>query len=153
MKAAGNAEPTIRKEKTELDSETALERTNKSSAIDQGLTIRRQVMGDSFVDNALNSTEGTLAWPLQEHITEHVWGAVWSREGLDRRSRSIATLSILVALRAEDELAGHIRAAVTNGLAQEEIVELVIHASAYCGAPAGLSAMRVVEASLGRPPK
>lgn len=104
-------------------------------------------MGHAFVDKALSRAADTPAGPLQDHITEHVWGAVWSRDGLDRRSRSIATLSILVALRAHEELVGHTRAALTNGLTREEIVELVIHASAYCGAPAALSAMRVVESS------
>ncbi|MDQ0103045.1 4-carboxymuconolactone decarboxylase [Paenarthrobacter nicotinovorans] len=102
-------------------------------------------MGDPFVDKALSKAEGGPGWPLQQHVTEHVWGAVWGRDGLDRRSRSIATLSILIALRAHEELVGHVRGALTNGLTQEEIVNLVIHASAYCGAPAAMSAMRVVE--------
>lgn len=134
-----------------VDSESAhlthAQLRDTSPGMDRGLGIRRQVMGHAFVDKALSRAADTPAGPLQDHITEHVWGAVWSRDGLDRRSRSIATLSILVALRAHEELVGHTRAALTNGLTREEIVELVIHASAYCGAPAALSAMRVVESS------
>ncbi|WP_200953128.1 carboxymuconolactone decarboxylase family protein [Arthrobacter sp. Soil761] len=122
--------------------------SDTSAGMEQGLRVRRQVMGDSFVDKALGKAVDTPSWPLQEHVTEHIWGAVWTRDGLDRRSRSIATLSILVSLRAHEELGGHVRAALTNGLSQEEVVELIIHAGAYCGAPAALSAMRVVEASL-----
>lgn len=132
-----------------LDLIAGADADRESLGIDRGLVIRRQVMGDAFVENALSKAAEGPAWPLQKHITEHVWGSVWSREGLDRRSRSIATLGILVALRAHEELPGHVRGALTNGLTREEIVELIIHTSAYCGAPAALSAMRVIEPVLG----
>jgi 4-carboxymuconolactone decarboxylase len=78
-------------------------------------------------------------------VTANVWGSVWTRPGLDRRSRSLINLGMLIALRAENELKGHVRGALRNGLTRTEIVETVIHASAYCGAPAGLAAMRVVQ--------
>lgn len=110
-----------------------------------GLSVRREVMGDEFVDRALARTDGTESEPLQRFVTEHVWDAVWNRPGLDRRSRSLLNLGILTALRAHEELAGHVRGALTNGLTREEIVEAVIHAAGYCGAPAALSAMRVVQ--------
>ena len=110
-----------------------------------GLSVRRDVMGDEFVDRALARTDGTESEPLQRFVTEHVWGAVWTRPGLDRRSRSLLNLGILTALRAHEELAGHVRGALTNGLTRDEIVEAVIHTAGYCGAPAALSAMRVVQ--------
>lgn len=110
-----------------------------------GMAKRRQVMGDSFVDGALSRTAGTHSESLQHFVTEHVWGAVWTRSGLDDRSRSLLTLGILTALRAHDELIGHVRGALTNGLRRDEIVEAVIHSAGYCGAPAALAAMRVVQ--------
>ncbi|TCN54908.1 4-carboxymuconolactone decarboxylase [Rhodococcus sp. SMB37] len=110
-----------------------------------GLEIRREVMGDDFVDRAFDRARGTDSEELQEFVTEHAWGAVWSRPGLDRRSRSLLNLGMLIALRAENELRGHVRGAVRNGLTRTEIVESVIHCSAYCGAPAALAAMRVVQ--------
>ncbi|MFZ3393433.1 carboxymuconolactone decarboxylase family protein [Rhodococcus sp. 7Tela_A2] len=118
-----------------------------------GLEIRREVMGDDFVERAFDRARGTDSEEMQEFVTEHAWGAVWSRPGLDRRSRSLLNLGMLIALRAENELRGHVRGALRNGLSRTEIVESVIHCSAYCGAPAGLAAMRVVqevlEAELG----
>jgi 4-carboxymuconolactone decarboxylase len=121
-----------------------------------GLDIRREVMGDDFVERAFDHARGTDAEAMQEFVTEHAWGAVWSRPGLDRRSRSLLTLGMLIALRAENELRGHVRGALRNGLTRTEIVESVIHCSAYCGAPAALAAMRVVqevlEAELGALP-
>ncbi|WP_308017137.1 carboxymuconolactone decarboxylase family protein [Nocardia rosealba] len=105
-------------------------------------------MGDSFVDQALARTEGTESAELQRFVTEHVWGAVWTRPGLDRRSRSLLNLGMLTALRAHEELAGHVRGALANGLTREEIVEAVIHTAGYCGAPAALSAMRIVQQTI-----
>ncbi|MCP3908776.1 MAG: 4-carboxymuconolactone decarboxylase [Oceanicoccus sp.] len=108
-----------------------------------GEQIRREVMGTTHVDASLgNATE--LDRPLQDAAMEHVWGAVWTREGLDRKTRSIVTVSMLIALQAHGELKGHVRGALNNGVSPEEIRELVMHAAAYCGYPAALSAMRVV---------
>lgn len=111
----------------------------------EGLTVRRQVMGDSFVEAALSANAGTDGELLQKHVTENVWGALWTRPGLDRRSRSLATLAALTVLRAHDELQGHVRGALRNGLTRTEVVEAVAHVSGYAGAPAALSAMRVVK--------
>lgn len=74
---------------------------------------------------------------------EHAWGGVWAREGLDRRTRSVVTVSMLIALQAHAELKGHVRGALTNGVTPEELREIIMHAAAYCGYPAALSAMRV----------
>jgi len=107
-----------------------------------GETIRREVMGTDHVDASLgNATDFDM--PLQEAAMEHVWGGVWTRDGLDRRTRSIVTVSMLVALQAHGELKGHVRGALNNGVNQEELREVIMHAAAYCGYPAALSAMRV----------
>ncbi|PQP22650.1 carboxymuconolactone decarboxylase family protein [Rhodococcus opacus] len=124
---------------------TSEEPGKRSPAVEAGLTVRREVMGPDFVERALTRTAGTDSEQLQEFVTEHVWDAVWNRPGLDRRSRSLLNLGMLIALRAHGELKGHVRGALRNGLTRTEIVEVVIHASAYCGAPAGLSAMAVVQ--------
>lgn len=118
-----------------------------------GLEIRREVMGDDFVERAFDRARGTDSEALQEFVTEHAWGAAWSCPGLDRRSRSLLNIGMLIALRAENELRGHIRGALRNGLTRTEITEAVIHSAAYCGSPAALAAMRVtqevLEAELG----
>lgn len=124
---------------------TSSKNIGDSREYDGGMKVRREVMGDSFVDQSLSSTAGTDSEALQEFITQHVWGAVWTRPGLDARSRSLLTLGMLVALRAPDELAGHVRGALNNGLSRTEITEAVIHAAGYCGAPAALSAMKQVQ--------
>ena len=111
----------------------------------QGFATRREVMGDEFVDRALARTEGTASEAIQYVVTENVWGNIWNRPGLGRRDRSLLNIGMLVALRANAELAGHVRGGLTNGLTREEITEAVIHASGYCGAPAALSAMNTVQ--------
>ncbi len=107
-----------------------------------GEKIRREVMGSDHVDASLgNATEFDL--PLQAAAMEHAWGGVWARDGLDRKTRSIVTVSMLIALQAHGELKGHIRGAFNNGVSPEQIREIIMHAAAYCGYPAALSAMRV----------
>lgn len=116
-----------------------------SAAFQSGLNVRREVMGDDFVDRALSRNDGTESATLQQFVTEHVWDAVWNRPGLAKRDRSLLNIGILTALRAHEELAGHVRGALNNGLTREEIVEAVVHTTGYCGAPAALSAMKVVQ--------
>lgn len=120
---------------------------------DDGIQVRREVMGDDFVDAALERAAGSDGEELQKHVTATVWGSVWTRDGLSRRDRSLLNIGMLVALRATEELRGHVRGGLNNGLTREEITEAVIHSSGYCGAPAALSAMKVVqevlEAELG----
>lgn len=107
-----------------------------------GEIIRREVMGSDHVDNSLGNATA-FDMPLQEAAMEHAWGGVWTRDGLDRKTRSIATVSMLIALQAHAELKGHIRGALNNGVSPEELREIIMHAAAYCGYPAALSAMRV----------
>ena len=112
---------------------------------DAGIRVRREVMGDDFVDAALERNAGTDGEDLQRHITETVWGSAWTRDGLEKRDRSLLNIGMLVALRATEELRGHVKGGLANGLTREEITEAVIHTSGYCGAPAALSAMKVVQ--------
>ena len=111
---------------------------------DIGETIRREVMGAAHVDASLGkATEFDL--PLQAAAMEHVWGGPWTREGLDRKTRSVVTVSMLIALQAHAELKGHVRGALNNGVSAEEIREIIIHAASYCGYPAALAAMRIAK--------
>ena len=108
---------------------------------DEGLAVRRQVMGDAFVDKALaGMTE--FSEPLQKLVTENCWGSVWTREGLPKQTRSLITIAMLTALKAPTELKGHVRGALNNGCTVEEIQEVLLHAVAYCGAPAAIDAFR-----------
>jgi 4-carboxymuconolactone decarboxylase len=110
----------------------------------QGMEARREVLGDAHVDRALaNATEFTAPW--QDFITKHAWGAVWTRDGLDRRTRSAITLTALTALGRENEIAMHVRAALGNGLTQEEIGEVLIHTAVYAGVPAANAAFAIAQ--------
>lgn len=112
-----------------------------------GLDMRRQVMGDAFVDRALgNATEFTQ--PLQDFVNEHAWGSVWSREGLPLKTRSLITLAALTALTAlkcPQELKGHVRGALNNGCTVEEIREALLHCAVYAGVPAAIDAFRAAQ--------
>lgn len=102
---------------------------------EQGFATRREVMGDAFVDRAMDRAAGTASEAIQHVVTENVWGNIWNRPGLGRRDRSLLNIGMLVALRADAELAGHVRGGLANGLTREEITEeiteAVIHASGY----------------------
>lgn len=115
---------------------------------DAGLAVRRQVLGASYVDAAVERSRETDSADMQQYVTEMVWGSVWTRPGLDRRSRSLVNLGMLVALGQMHELGLHVRGSLRNGLSRDEIVETIIHATAYCGAPAGLAAMRIAQEAL-----
>jgi 4-carboxymuconolactone decarboxylase len=124
-----------------------------SDRYEAGLEIRKAVLGDEYVESSLTRNAGKDGEALQRQVTEHVWGDLWTRPGLDRRSRSLVNLGMLIALGQHHELAAHVRGALANGLGRDEIVEVVLHATVYVGAPSGLAAMRVVqevlEAELG----
>ena len=115
---------------------------------EEGMAVRREVLGDAHVDRAIAATTPFTA-PFQELITRYAWGEVWRRPGLDRRTRSAVTLGMLVALRCEDELAMHVRAALRNGLRPEEIGEVLLHAAVYAGVPAANAAFAVAQRVLG----
>jgi 4-carboxymuconolactone decarboxylase len=110
--------------------------------VQAGLATRRQVLGSEYVDAALNRSTPFTA-PLQEAVTRHAWGNTWQRKGIDLRTRSIVTVSMLVALGRTHELKIHVRGALNNGVTPEELQEIFLHASVYCGFPATLDAFRV----------
>jgi 4-carboxymuconolactone decarboxylase len=109
---------------------------------DAGMQVRRQVLGDEHVDRAIAQTT-PFTEPFQEYITRSVWGGVWTREGLDRRTRSAITLAVLTALGREHEIAIHVRAALRNGLTEAEIAEVLLHTAAYAGVPAANHAFAI----------
>jgi 4-carboxymuconolactone decarboxylase len=117
---------------------------NDDELYERGMRVRRQVLGDEHVDRAsANATDFSAPW--QEFITEHAWGAVWTRDGLDLRTRSAITLTALTALGRENEIAMHVRAALRNGLTQEEIAEVLIHTAVYAGVPAANAAFAIAQ--------
>src|SRR3954465_6032989 len=114
---------------------------------EEGLKARREGLGDRHVHRALeNATEFTK--PFQEYLTRAAWGEAWTRPGLDRKTRSCITLAILTALRAENEIPMHVRAATRNGLTPEEILEVLIHPAVYAGVPAANSAVKLAQETL-----
>jgi 4-carboxymuconolactone decarboxylase len=120
---------------------------NDEERHEQGMTVRRAVLGDEHVDRAVANTTDLTA-PFQDFITRYAWGDVWAREGLDRRTRSIVTLTALTALRAENEIAMHVRAAITNGLTPAEITEVLLHSAVYAGLPAANAAFAIAQRTL-----
>lgn len=112
----------------------------------EGLEVRRSVLGSEYVANALADAENPSA--LQRMVTEFGWGFVWARDELPRQTRSLLTIALLTALNRPHELLAHVRGAVRNGCTREQIEEAVLHCAAYCGLPAAIDAMRVVEQAL-----
>jgi 4-carboxymuconolactone decarboxylase len=106
-----------------------------------GLEVRKAVLGKEFVENAIKSADD-FSRPLQELVTEYCWGAVWTREGLSRKTRSMLNLAMLTALNRPHELKMHIKGALTNGVTREEIREVLLQTAIYCGVPAGVDAFR-----------
>lgn len=111
---------------------------------DRGMNVRRDVLGDEHVDRAIERTTPATA-AFQDLITRYAWGEIWSRPGLDRKTRSCITITALVALGRLDELEMHIRAAFRNGLTSEEVGEVLLQSAVYCGVPAANSAFHVFQ--------
>jgi 4-carboxymuconolactone decarboxylase len=111
---------------------------------DRGLAVRREVLGDSYVEQAGARTTD-LTRDFQTLVTEFAWGTIWTRPGLDRRSRSIITLTALIARGRDEELALHIRAALRNGLSRDEIKEVLLQTAVYCGMPDANAAFRIAQ--------
>jgi 4-carboxymuconolactone decarboxylase len=109
---------------------------------EQGMKTRREVLGDAHVDRAVENTT-PFTEPFQDFITRYAWGEIWSRPGLERKTRSAITLAALVALRAENEIAMHVRAARRNGMTPEEISEVILHTAIYAGLPAANGAFAI----------
>ena len=114
------------------------------SVHDRGMQTRREVLGDEHVDAAIARTTNLTA-DFQDFITRYAWGEIWTRPGLDRKTRSCITLTALVALGHYDELEMHVRAALKNGLTQDEIKEVLLQSAVYCGVPAANSAFAAAQ--------
>jgi 4-carboxymuconolactone decarboxylase len=114
---------------------------SSSEMFDRGLRTRREVLGADYVDASLAGADDFMM-AFQQITTEWAWDYVWNRPGLDRRTRSLLNLAMLTALGKPAELKLHVRGALTNGVTVEEIKEVLLHASVYCGIPAGLEAFR-----------
>ena len=114
---------------------------------DKGLQVRREVLGADYVDAALKNADA-FNMPLQELVTEYCWGEVWTRPGLDRRTRSLLNLAMLTTLNRPHELRLHVRGAINNGVTRDEIAEVPLQAAIYCGVPAAVDAFRVARDAL-----
>lgn len=124
---------------------------------ERGLKIRREVLGDKYVDAAINNATD-FSRPLQDLLNEFCWGGAWGREGLTRKERSIANLAMLTALGRTHEVETHTRGALNNGLTPEQISEVLLHTAIYCGVPAAVDSFRAAskviaehQASAGKP--
>lgn len=118
-----------------------MDQQDKDQQFQDGLQMRKKVMGEEFVEKAFaNATDFTM--PLQDFVTRNAWGTVWCRDGLDLKTRSLITISMLTALGRAHELKGHVRGALNNGATPEEIREVLLHAAVYCGAPLAIDAFR-----------
>ncbi len=108
---------------------------------DKGLETRREVLGAAYVDNSLKSTNDFMM-SFQQIVTEWCWGYAWNGEGIDRKTRSMLNLAMLTALNRAPEVKLHVRGAINNGVTVEEIKEVLLHATVYCGIPAGLDSFK-----------
>lgn len=115
-----------------------------SERYDQGTRIRREVLGDAYVDRSVGNVSDFMR-PLQQFVTEACWNDIWARPGLLRRERSIVNLAMLTALNRSDELRLHVRGAVNNGLTRDEIGEVLLQTAIYCGVPAAIESVKVAD--------
>ena len=115
---------------------------------DQGIPIRTDVTGPQHVQRSLQNNSSDFARPMQELATEWGWGSIWTRPGLERKTRSLLNIAMLCALNRMTELAVHVRGAINNGASELEIRETLMQVAAYCGLPAGLEGVRVAEGVL-----
>jgi 4-carboxymuconolactone decarboxylase len=111
---------------------------------EEGLAVRRAVLGPEHVDKSLRSADD-FTRPMQELVTEYCWGEIWTRPGLDRRTRSFLTLAMLTALNRPHEIKLHVRGALNNGLTKSELMEVFLQSAIYCGIAAALDAMQVAK--------
>jgi 4-carboxymuconolactone decarboxylase len=114
---------------------------------DAGLGVRKAVLGDAHVQRSLD-TASDFTRPMQELVTEYCWGAVWTRGGLDRRSRSLINLAMITVLNRHHEFAVHVRGALTNGVTEAEIQEVLMQTAIYAGVPAALESFRIAEETI-----
>jgi len=123
---------------------------NDDERREQGMRVRRQVLGDEHVDRAIQRTTADTA-DFQDFITRVAWGDIWSRPGLDRRARSISVLSSLMAAGRWEEVPMHFRAAITNGVTREELREIILQVGLYCGVPVANHGFAILADSLDEP--
>jgi len=116
--------------------------TRKPSRFAAGLAVRRLVLGAKYVDEALRNADD-FTRPLQELVTEYCWGAIWTRPGLPRKTRSLINLAMLTALNRPHEVRLHLRGALRNGCTRQEIMEVLLQAAIYCGVPAAIDSFRI----------
>jgi 4-carboxymuconolactone decarboxylase len=109
---------------------------------EQGLAVRREVLGAAYVDKSIAEADEFMA-PLQQLVTEYCWGSIWTREGLSRRDRSIINLAMITALNRPAEVRLHVRGAINNGVTRDEIREVLLQTAVYCGVPAALDSFKV----------
>lgn len=109
-----------------------------------GLAVRKAVLGEEYVNKSLANADAFMA-PIQQFLTENAWGTVWTRPGLDRKTRSLLNLAMLTALNRPNELKLHLKGALNNGVTKEEICEVFLQAAVYCGAPAGLDSFKIAQ--------
>jgi len=110
----------------------------------RGMAVRREILGDEYVDKAINSATD-FTKPLQDLVTENCWGEVWTRNAIPKKTRSLITIAMLAALKLPTELKAHVRGALRNGCTVEEIREVLLQATVYCGVPAGVEAFRAAK--------
>jgi 4-carboxymuconolactone decarboxylase len=111
---------------------------------DEGLAVRREVLGAEYVDQAIAAADD-FTRPLQELVTEYCWGAIWTRPGLPRRTRSLVNLAMLTALNRPHEVRLHVRGALRNGCTKDEVMEVLLQAAIYCGVPAAIDSFRIAK--------
>lgn len=114
---------------------------------DRGLEMRKQVLGDAHVQRSLDAASD-FSRDIQELVTEYCWGAVWTRDGLDLKTRSAINLAMLTALNRGHELSVHVRGALNNGMTSDEIKEVLMQTAIYCGVPAALESFRIAEKTI-----
>lgn len=118
-----------------------------NETFEKGLAIRKSVLGAEFVEKSIASADD-FNLPLQELVTEYCWGAVWGRDTLDKRTRSMLNIAMLSALNRPHELAMHVKGAIRNGVTKDEIREVLLQVVIYAGVPAGVDSFRVAKAAL-----
>lgn len=121
--------------------------SGKSEKYINGMAVRREVLGDKYVDTAINAAT-EFNKPLQDLVTENCWGEIWTRKVIPKRTRSLITIAILAALKAPAELKAHVRGALRNGCTVEEIQEVLLQSAVYCGVPAGIDAFRAAKEAI-----
>ena len=119
-----------------------IEKEQQDPLFKEGLEVRKSVLGADYVEKSIASADD-FTEDLQRMVTKHCWGAVWTRPGLDRRTRSLLNLAMISALNRPHELKLHVRGALNNGVTREEIREVFLQVAAYCGAPAAIDSFRV----------